>query len=142
MLRRVCAVAAAATVLFAACSAAEAGDKHIDKKKLVVVSAGVGAGMGTIYWSLGDWRWKWHNVTGVTNAGAWAATTLGCIAVSPMVATVVLNRPLTMREGHIMAGSCLVPIIGGWLVEKAYEAHPEWDAAEKPAPAKKKHAKK
>lgn len=142
MLRRVCAFVAAAAVLVVACQGAEAGDKHRDKKKIEAAGIGVGLGMGAVYWSLGDWQWKWHNVTGITNTGAWAFTTLGCIAVSPMVATVLLDRPLTMREGHIMAGSCLVPIIGGWLVEKAYEAHPEWDAAEKPAPAKKKHAKK
>ncbi len=46
-------------------------------------------------------------------------TTIGCMAVAPIVGTVVLNRPLTLREGQVLAGSCVVPIIGGWLVNAA-----------------------
>jgi hypothetical protein len=58
-----------------------------------------------------------------------------------MVATVVLGRPLTQREAHVMIGSCVVPIVGGWLVNEAYEAHPEWEPAAAPA-AKTPHGKK
>ena len=55
-----------------------------------------------------------------------------------MVATVVMHRPLTQREGHVLIGSCVVPIIGGLLVNAAYDAHPGWD----PAPAPEKHWRK
>jgi hypothetical protein len=47
-------------------------------------------------------------------------TTIGCAATAPMVATVALNRPLKYREAHILIGSCVIPIIGGWLVNEAY----------------------
>ena len=125
------------------CQAAEAGGKGPDQKKLAGVAIGVGAAAGAGYWALGNWKWKWENVNGITSAGAWALTTVGCMAVSPMVATVVLDRPLTMREAHVLFGSCVVPLIGGWLVEQAYDAHPEWDPAYKPPRAKKaRHAKK
>jgi hypothetical protein len=125
------------------CQAAEAGGKHPDNKKLAGVAIGVGAAAGAGYWALGNWKWKWENVNGITSAGAWGLTTVGCMAVSPMVATVVLDRPLTMREAHVLFGSCVVPLIGGWLVEQAYDAHPEWDPAYKAPRAKKmRHAKK
>ena len=75
--------------------------------------------------------------------GRLGLTTIGCAAVSPMVATVVLNRPLTMREGHVLIGSCMIPIVGGWLVNEAYDAHPEWEPAGTAKHWKKKrHAKK
>jgi hypothetical protein len=57
-----------------------------------------------------------------------------------MVATVVLDRPLTMREAHVLVGSCLVPIIGGLLVNAVWDANPQWEAA--PAPVRKMHHKK
>jgi hypothetical protein len=38
-------------------------------------------------------------------------------------------------------GSCVVPIVGGWPVNEAYEAHPEWEPAGAPT-AKKPHGKK
>ena len=40
-----------------------------------------------------------------------------------MVGTLVLNRPLTYREAHTLIGSCVIPIVGGWLVDQAYRNH-------------------
>jgi hypothetical protein len=31
----------------------------------------------------------------------------------------VLNWPLTYREAHILIGGCVIPIVGGWLVDWA-----------------------
>jgi len=59
-------------------------------------------------------------------------TTFGCMATSPMVATAVLNRPLTYREAHILMGSCLIPVIGGWLVNEAYNNGTLWAPDEHP----------
>ena len=59
-------------------------------------------------------------------------TTIGCMATAPMVATVALNRPLKYREAHILIGSCVVPIIGGWLVNEAYNSGWLWAPDEKP----------
>jgi hypothetical protein len=142
MFKKISLFAAVVAAFAFTCQAAEAGDKHPDNKKLAGVAIGVGAAAGAGYWALGNWKSKWENVNGITSAGAWALTTVGCMAVSPMVATVVLDRPLTMREAHVLFGSCVIPLIGGWLVEQAYDAHPEWDPAYKPPRAKKaKHAK-
>ena len=58
--------------------------------------------------------------------------TLGCAAISPIVATAVLNRPLTYREAHILIGSCIIPFIGGWLVNEAYNKGWLWAPDEKP----------
>lgn len=61
-----------------------------------------------------------------------AGTTMGCMATAPMVATVALNRPLKYREAHILMGSCLIPFVGGWLVNEAYNSGWMWAPDEKP----------
>jgi hypothetical protein len=68
-------------------------------------------------------------------------TTVGCMATAPMVATVVLNRPLKYREAHILIGSCLIPVIGAWLVDEAYNEGWLWAPDEKPV-RKARHKKK
>ena len=66
-------------------------------------------------------------------SGAPAAIgTIGCAAVSPIIATAVLKRPLTYREAHILIGSCVIPFIGGWLVNEAYNKGWLWAPDEKP----------
>lgn len=60
------------------------------------------------------------------------ATTMGCMATSPMVATVVLKRPLKYREAHILMGSCLVPFVGAWIVNEAYNNGWLWAPDEQP----------
>jgi len=128
------------------CQSADAKSRkhHIDKR-LIAVSIGVGAASTATYFGINHWSANgWNNSSGLTSAGAWGLTTIGCMAVSPMVATVVVNRPLTMREAHVLAASCVLPIIGGWLVNEAYNAHPEWEPGDKPHLVKhhrKRHAK-
>lgn len=98
------------------------------EKKLAAVSLGVGIAstVGTL--AINNWHLHgWHNSSGLTETGAFVATTIGCVALSPIVATVVLDRPLTQREAGELAGSCIIPIVGGWLVGAMYDAHPEWD---------------
>jgi hypothetical protein len=125
---------------------AEAGGRyhhrqHIDKR-LKVVSVATGAAATAGYFALNEWHWKWQDGLFPGQWGAIAATTVGCAAVAPMIGTVVVNRPLTPREGHVMIGSCIVPIIGGYLVNAAYNAHPEWEADTAPAPRYVKKRKK
>ena len=52
-------------------------------------------------------------------------------ALSALVATAVLKRPLKYREAHILAGSCVIPIVGGWLVNEAYNRDILWAPDEK-----------
>lgn len=118
--------------------------KHHVDKRLAAVSIGVGAASTAAYFSINDWKFGHWQASSITQFGAYAGTMIGCMALSPMVATVVVNRPLTMREAHALVASCVLPIIGGWLVNEAYNAHPEWEAGNAPPPAKhhrKRHAK-
>ncbi|HWK95003.1 MAG TPA: hypothetical protein VNR39_06245 [Pseudolabrys sp.] len=121
---------------------AEAGGKHHRKhidNRLKVVAVGTGAAATVGYFAINDWRWKWGDNVIPGQWGAIAGTTLGCAAVSTMIGTVVVNRPLTQREGHVMIGSCVIPIIGGYLVNAAYNANPQWEP--QPAVVKKKRKK-
>ncbi|RDV05164.1 hypothetical protein [Undibacter mobilis] len=119
---------------------AEAGKRrtHIDNR-LKVVALGTGAAATVGYFAINEWKWKWQDGIFPGQWGAIAGTTMGCAAVSPMIGTVVVGRPLTQREGHVLIGSCIVPIIGGYLVNAAYDANPQWEP--QPAVAKKKRKK-
>ena len=114
------------------------GRRHVDKR-VTAVAIGAGVASTAAYFALNDWKWKWQDGRYFTQLGAYTATTMGCAALSPMVATVVVNRPLTMREGHVLIGSCVIPIIGGWRVNEAYNNNPHWEAGSKPG--KKLHRK-
>jgi hypothetical protein len=135
---------AAAVAAFAfICQDANAGGRrHVDKR-VTAVAIGVGAASTATYFAIGGWSGNsWNNASGLTRAGAWGLTTMGCAAVSPMVATVVLKRPLTYREAHILIGSCVIPIFGGWLVNEAYNSGVLWAPDEKPVRHHRRHAKK
>jgi len=122
MNRMLAMLAALVAVFTLAAGSAEAGSRAIDAR-VRAVSVGVGAASTAGYFAINRWRWRWNaEAAGISQAGAAIGTTLGCAAVSPMVATVVLNRPLKYREAHILIGSCVVPLIGGWLVNEAYNA--------------------
>ncbi len=112
--------------------AADAESRKIDPR-LKVISTGVGVGTTAATFALNDWHWKWDSTRhGITAAGALAATTIGCAALSPIVATAVLDRPLTYREAHVLIADCVIPIIGGWLVNEAYNNGWLWAPDEKP----------
>lgn len=57
---------------------------------------------------------------------AWAATTLGCMALSPIIGTLVVNRPLTQREVFASTAGCALPIVGPWLINRWFD-HNGWD---------------
>jgi len=143
-MNRTFAVLVAAVAAFVlTCQGADAHwRKHHTDKRLVAVSIGVGAASTAGFFAINNWDFDHWNAASLTQGGAYAVTTIGCMAVSPIVATAVVNRPLTMREGHVLIASCVLPIIGGWLVNQAYDAHPEWEAASAPAPAAKHHRKR
>ncbi len=134
-------VAIAALALL--CQSADAGGRghRIDKRvKAAGIVTGAAATVGFL--SLNDWRlfskWDTPRPNGLTTGGAYVLTSIGCIAVAPMVGTAFVRRPLTHREVHVLAGGCIVPIIGGWLVNAAYNAHPEWDRFDAPPPRRRR----
>jgi hypothetical protein len=122
------------------CQVADAHEHKRGGKRLKAVAIGVGAASTAGYFAINDWKWTWNNGSGLTQAGAWGLTTVGCMAVSPIVATVVLKRHLKFQEAHYLLASCVLPVVGGWLVNQAYAAHPEWEPGYKPHG--KKHGKK
>jgi len=108
-----------------------------------VAAVGVAAAAGTTvgFLSMNNWKLKGPAIArqsnGLTTGGAYAASAVGCMAVSPIVATIVARRELTFREAHVLAGNCVLPIIGGLLVNAAYNANPHWEPAPK-KPARKR----
>jgi hypothetical protein len=93
-------------------------------------SIGVGAAATVGFFALRDWRLRGNRrVNGLTAGGAAVVTTAGCLALSPIVGTVLVGRELTYREAYGLTADCVIPFIGAWLVNKAFDAHPEWEAA-------------
>lgn len=139
MIRLGTVAAAIAAVMLLAQGAAAAGRRHhVDSRQKVdprvdVVGLGVGVASTVGYFALTGWRLKGGtSTTGLTPAGALVATTAGCIVASPLVATAVVRRPLTHREAHVLMVGCVIPFVGPWLVNAAYDAHPEWAAFDGP----------
>jgi len=61
----------------------------------------------------------------VSYGTAYGVTSLGCMVVYPMVATVAINRPLTPREAYVGMADCALPFVGGWIVD-AILPHDAW----------------
>lgn len=119
------------------CQGAEAWWDNRTDPRVRASGIAVGAASTAAFFGLNDWRWKaadGSNYSGLGVGGAYVATTVGCIAVSPMVATAVVRRPLTYREVHVLAAGCVVPIIGPILMNAAYDANPHWE----PRPARRR----
>ncbi|HZD90242.1 MAG TPA: hypothetical protein VE224_09095 [Pseudolabrys sp.] len=89
-----------------------------------------GAAMTATYFGINDWKWKWDSAAaGISQAGAITLTTIGCAALSPMIATALADRPLSYREADGLIVGCVIPIIGPMIVNALYDAHPEWPHA-------------
>lgn len=129
----------AAGLLAATALTVQSADAHGRQHRKVgkgVVAAGLVAGAGATagYFWINNWKWNWRGdgVNGISQGGAIAATTIGCMAVSPMLASALEGRELTLREAGVLTGSCIVPIIGGMLVNAVWDANPQWEQYEKP----------
>lgn len=86
------------------------------------VGIGVATGVTSYYLT------KKHGVPAHRPMTFWAAygvTTYGCAVAYPFIGTWLLNRPLTPREMYIGVGECVVPILGGWLVDMSLP-HTAW----------------
>ncbi len=107
-----------------------------------ISTAGTVAGAGTtaVYFGINHWNWDWNAAAaGISQAGAMTITTIGCAAISPMIATVLVKRPLTYREAGKLTVGCVIPFIGPMIVDALYDAHPEWEHVH---PAKVHYAKR
>jgi hypothetical protein len=112
------------------CQGAQAGGRHEDHR-LFFTGLAAGAAGTAAYFALRDW--KLHGSAGakISEGGAMVAGTAVCAALSPIFATVVVKRELTLREAYAMSWDCVIPFVGGWLVNKAFDAHPEWEGKRK-----------
>lgn len=87
---------------------------------------GVGIGVGTGV--AGYYLVKKHGTPPhrtMSAASAWGITTYACAVAYPFVGTWLLNRPLTPREMYIGVAECVVPIVGGWVVDRVLP-HDAW----------------
>jgi hypothetical protein len=87
---------------------------------------GVGIGIGTTVISY--YATKKHGTPAhrpMSVGAAYGVTTFGCAVAYPFVGTFLLNRPLTPREMYIGVAECVVPFVGGWLVD-TYLPHDAW----------------
>ena len=111
---------------------ANAGERHHHHHfgKLTAVSIGVGAASTAGYFAINDWKWNGRAMTAFRSVGAVAVTTIGCTAVTPMVANACAEPPADGARRARLWPACVIPIIGGWLVNAAYDAHPEWEPAQ------------
>jgi hypothetical protein len=78
--------------------------------------------------------------TSTTSWGvAYGITTYGCAVVYPIVATIVVQRALTPREAYTGIANCVLPVIGGWIVDAALP-HDAWtDGLPAPRPYRHHH---
>ena len=56
---------------------------------------------------------------------AFGVTAFGCAVVYPILGTLVLHRALTPREAYVGIAGCVIPIVGGWIVN-AMLPHTPW----------------
>jgi hypothetical protein len=69
-----------------------------------------------------------HGVPAVRFASpgiAFAVTSFGCAVVYPIIGTLVLHRALTPREAYTGMADCVIPFIGGRIVDSALP-HTAW----------------
>lgn len=102
-----------------------------------LTTAGVSVGIGTSVASYFLTKKQGHpGVRPMTALAAYGVTTAACTVIYPMVGTVLLNRPLTPREAYVGLGDCIVPFIGGWLVDRVLP-HDAWtDGLPPPKPGR------
>jgi hypothetical protein len=93
-----------------------------------------GGGMSAAYFAL-TCNNNFSRCARFTSARAlkwYGLTTIGCFALSPIIGGALVSynekRELKSSEVFMMLGDCVVPILGGWVMKAAFDAHPEWDA--------------
>lgn len=68
-----------------------------------------------------------HPPTRIASPGtAYGITAFGCAVLYPILGTIAVNRPLTPREAYVGIANCVVPIIGGWIVDASLP-HTAWN---------------
>ncbi len=123
----------AALGLFAQVSTADAHLLGRRSPGVTIAQISVGAGMSAVYFTQ-TCRNNFRNCSrfGSARSLKWfGLTTVGCMALTPIVGAAIVSatehRELRSSEVFGMAADCVLPIIGGLIVQSAFDAHPEWD---------------
>lgn len=100
-----------------------------------------GGGMAAVYWTQ-ICTHNFHHCARFDSARAlkwYGITTVGCMALSPIIAGLLVSmnehRQLTSKEVFMMTADCVVPILGGLIMEAAW--NPAWDGP--PPPVRARH---
>jgi hypothetical protein len=91
--------------------------------RLVATGMAVGGGAAAAYFALRNEPIATRPPPGA----AYALTTVWCAAAFPIVGTLVVQRHLTTREVYVGMANCVVPIVGGWVVEAAFRGQPWYE---------------
>jgi hypothetical protein len=133
---------AAVTVLTAQGARAEGLVDVLFRGDPKLIAPGVGVGVATT----GAYFAMRHSRGGAphqfTELSAFGLTTVGCMSLTPLVSGIVVQRELTRREVHVMLANCIVPVVGGLVMDAYFDAHPERDSVPPPLPVRvARHAK-
>jgi len=128
-------VALVAAALLALAPGARAGEFHLFRgdPQLIAPSIAVGVASTGAYFAI---RNQGGGVGRFSEGGAFGLSTVGCMALTPIVSVAVVHRELTRREVHVMLANCVVPFIGGWLMDAYFDAHPDRDSVPPPPPVR------
>ncbi|MBV9954337.1 MAG: hypothetical protein JOZ70_03710 [Pseudolabrys sp.] len=136
MKKSIAMVAAAVAATAFTVSAADAhGHKRVRDDRAALTSSVVSGVSQGVAWGIHSSQRAVSHTT-AAHWGVWGWGVAGCLIASPIVTTIVLNRPLTTREVLVGSGNCVVPIIGGLVVDAVLA--PAWE----PAPKVVKRGKK
>jgi hypothetical protein len=113
---------------------------HGQDPRLTGVGIGIGIGSGVTSYFLTEKHGN-PGVRSMTTLGAYGVTAAGCVFVYPFLGTIVLNRPLTPREAYVGMADCIVPVIGGWIVDASLP-HTAWVDGTPATPPPRHHHKK
>jgi hypothetical protein len=105
-------------------------DPNLAASNLAVGGAATGA-----YFAIKDGS-KTFGKAGSSGFG-WGAASIGCAAVSPIVGTLIVNRPLTQREVFVSTANCVVPFVGGMAMNYWFDYY-GWDQPKAPARGKRR----
>lgn len=98
------------------------GPWTVKDPRLAASNLVVGGGATAAYFAIKDGSSVISRHSNISNSGfAYGATAIGCAAVSPIIGTLWVNRPLTTREVFVSTANCALPFVGGWVMNAWFD---------------------
>ena len=128
--RGFCGLAVIASLALPISEANAGARKYRTDDRLAATSLFVGLGTTAGFFALRGWKFNGKGpYHGVGRAQAFVMMTAACLAVSPIVGTVAVGRELTYREAYGLFADCVIPFVGSYLVDRAFDANPQGERA-------------